>query len=108
MKQLSEIDAAMSEYSACRKPVIAIAKKHGVTPSTLTMWAKKRGLPVRGRGRWRRETPPLQHKQIIQLAKSLTYREVGAQFGVTRQRINQILRRWGSTRSAKEKSDQES
>lgn len=71
-----------------------IAKRHGISPSTLTARAKKAGLPLRKRGRWHLTEPSPQQKQILQMVESNTYAQVGVRFGVSKQRVSQLVRRW--------------
>jgi hypothetical protein len=71
-----------------------IAYRHGISASTLTARAKKAGLPLRKRGRWRSAEPTAEQKAILELARTHTYSEVGARFGITKQRVSQLVRRW--------------
>src|SRR6266498_2274459 len=85
---------AMEEYELRQETVYLIAKRHGITPSALTARAKRLGLPLRQRGRWAAAEPCPRDRIIIQLSDELTYEDVGTRFGVSKQRVHQILRRW--------------
>ena len=71
-----------------------IAYRHGISASTLTARAKKAGLPLRKRGRWRLTEPTAIQKKILRLARTQTYAEVGFRFGMSKQRVSQLVRRW--------------
>lgn len=71
-----------------------IAEKHGVSPSTLTVWAKKARIKLRGRGRQSLRQPSARTREILELAESLTLEEVGLRFGMKKQRVSKIVKRW--------------
>ena len=96
MNETQMIERVMREYVARKKPVHVLAHENGITPATLTGWAKKFGVPLRGRGRWRRANPSPQHARMIQLVRTQTYKAVGRRFGLTRQRVHQIIKRWNT------------
>lgn len=87
--------AAMRLYSHSGLRVGEIARRFGVSPATISNRAKQLGLKQRGRGRWKRETPGAPHKQILSLVDIESQASVARRFGVSRQRVNQIVRRWG-------------
>lgn len=71
-----------------------IAVKHGVSPSTLTVWAKKARIRLRGRGRQSLRQPSARTRDILELAESLTLEDVGLRFGMKKQRVSKIVKRW--------------
>lgn len=71
-----------------------IAKKHGVSPSTITAWATSAGVKLRSRGRHKQDEPTVRQKKIIELAQVLKYDEVGSRFGISKQAVHRILIRW--------------
>ena len=71
-----------------------IASRHGISQSTLTARAKRAGLPLRKRGRWQLLEPTANQKEILRLARTQTYAEVGSRFGLSKQRVSQLVRRW--------------
>lgn len=71
-----------------------IASRHGISQSTLTARAKRAGLPLRKRGRWQLLEPTAKQKQILRLVRTQTYAEVGFRFGMSKQRVSQVVRRW--------------
>jgi hypothetical protein len=71
-----------------------IAQRHGISASTLTARAKRAGLPLRKRGRWRLAEPTAEQKAILELVRTHTYAEAGARVGVSKQRVSQVVRRW--------------
>jgi transposase-like protein len=87
-------DALKDYVNSPSTSVTAIAEKHGVSPSTLTVWAKKAKIRLRGRGRESQRQPSARTREILELADTLTQEEVGERFGMSKQRVSRILRRW--------------
>jgi transposase-like protein len=86
---------ALKDYVHCpTMSATAIAEKHGVSPSTLTVWAKKAKLRLRGRGRESQRQPSARTREILELAETLTLEDVGKRFGMTKQRVSRIVKRW--------------
>jgi hypothetical protein len=71
-----------------------IAAKHGISMATITVWAKKAGLPLRKRGRRARIEPMPRQREIIRLASMGNYDAVGAQFGMCKQSVHRLMKRW--------------
>lgn len=93
---------ALKDYVQTDRPTKEIAAKHGVSASTLTVWAKKQGIALRGRGRERQRQPNARTRQILELADTLVLEDVGARFGLSKQRVSKILRRWKGWKKPKE------
>lgn len=95
--------AAMSDYQH-RKDMTTeeIAVKHGVSTATLTVWATKMDLTLRKRGRKRRDQPSPRQLEIIKLASVYTYEQVGDKFGMAKQSIHRIVKRWKGWASPKQ------
>ena len=93
-----KLDPAMEEYARGKKSVGEIAKRHGITPGALTARAKKLGLPLRGRGRWRLKSPTAKHKEIIAFAEKESGQAAALKFGITKQRVSKIVGRWKKKR----------
>lgn len=87
-------DALKDYVNSPNTPTSVIAKRHGVSPSTLTVWAKKAKLKLRGRGRESQRQPNARTRAILELAEALTLEEVGERYGMTKQRVSRIVRRW--------------
>ena len=85
---------ALKDYADPTRKTKDIASKYGVSPSTLTVWARKAGIPLRGRGRDRSEEPDARTRAILEAAASLKQEEVATRFGITKQRISKIVKRW--------------
>jgi len=86
---------ALKDYVNC--PTMSatnIAEKHGVSPSTLTVWAKRARIRLRGRGRQSLRQPSARTREILELAESLTLEDVGKRFGMKKQRVSKIVKRW--------------
>lgn len=88
------ISAALQEYLRGELFTKEIAKKYGVSPSTITAWAVSAGVKLRSRGRHKQEEPTVRQKKIIELAQVLKYDEVGRRFGISKQAVHRILMRW--------------
>lgn len=86
--------AALADYRKNELTSEEIAVKHGVSKATLTVWAKKAGVPLRNRGRKRYESPTARQREIIQLASVYNYDKVGERFGMLKQSVHRIVKRW--------------
>lgn len=86
--------AALADYQKRDMTTEEIAAKHGISTATLTVWAKKAGIPLRNRGRRRQERPTLHQMEIIKLASVYKYDQVGARFGMHKQSVHRIVKRW--------------
>lgn len=87
-------DALKDYVNSPTTPVTTIAEKHGVSPSTLTVWARKAKIKLRGRGRERQRQPNAKTREILELAQTLTLEDVGKRFGMSKQRVGKIVKRW--------------
>lgn len=88
--------AEIAQYLNSSETTKIIATRFGITPATLTARAKKWGVPLRGRGRKPASAPSQRSRQILELAKTQTYEVVGELVGCSKQRVHQILKKWGS------------
>lgn len=82
------------EFLTSTETTEEIAARYGIAPSTLTMRAKRAGLPLRQQGRTPQRAPTFVQEQMIQLALERGYQYAASQFGLTKQRIHQIIKRW--------------
>jgi len=85
---------ALTDYQNRDLTTEAIALKHGISTATLTVWAKKAGLELRNRGRKPQSRPTPRQLEIIKLASVYKYDQVGARFGMHKQSIHRIVKRW--------------
>jgi DNA modification methylase/transposase-like protein len=85
---------ALADYQKHEMTTGQIAAKHGVSTASLTVWAKKAKMPLRGRGRLRQEYPSTRQLEIIKLAGKQKYREVGAALGRHKQSIHRTVKHW--------------
>jgi len=85
---------ALTDYQNRSMTTEEISVKHGISTATLTVWAKKAGLPLRNRGRKAQEMPTPRQLEIIKLAAVYKYDQVGAKFGMAKQSIHRIVKRW--------------
>ena len=84
----------LSKYQKGELTTQRIAAKHGISTATVTVWAKKAGLPLRNRGRRKQEAPTPRQMEIIKLASVYNYDQVGARFGMLKQSVHRIVKRW--------------
>lgn len=86
---------ALKDYANTALHTKDIAVKYGVSPSTLTVWAKKAKVPLRGRGRDKQTQPDTRQRKILEMAEVITQAQVGKMFsGITKQRVSKIVKRW--------------
>jgi hypothetical protein len=90
----SVVAAALDDYQKSDLTTEAIAKKHGVWPATLTVWAAKAKIPLRGRGRRKYSAPTPFHLKVLSLAGVLRYEQIGRKFGIEKQQVHRIVKRW--------------
>ena len=88
------VASALADYRRRDLTVDEIAVKHGVSSATLTVWAKKTGLPLRNRGRKKQDVPNARQMEILKLAGMYSYESVGARFNMQKQSIHRIVKRW--------------
>ena len=98
MNSTTSKQQVLAEYQAREKTTDEIATAHNVCPATLTVWAKKAGVPLRGRGRRRSNEPSPRNRLILALAKTLTYEQIGSRFGISKQGVWRIVKRWKPVR----------
>lgn len=71
-----------------------IAKDSGISTATLTVWAKRAGIPLRKRGRRRQDRPTAKQLEIVKLASVYRYDQVGKRFKMHKQSVHRIVKRW--------------
>jgi len=74
----------------------AIARKHGVSPSTVLAWAEERKLKRRPRGRRKQLVPSASQLRIIKLRKVLTLEQIADKEGCSKQAIHRTVKRWSA------------
>ncbi len=87
---------ALDEYENRKVTTQVIADKYGISTATLTVWAKKAGMKLRQRGRKKQDKPTPRQMEIIRLASVYRYEQVGERFGMKKQSIHRIVKRWRS------------
>lgn len=91
----SIVKAALSDYVNHPEEFTKdIAKRHGVSTATLTVWATNAGIALRSRGVRKRDEPTARQRQILELAAIYPYEKVGQRFGVTKARVGALVKRW--------------
>jgi hypothetical protein len=94
MKTVQIQNAVLAERQLGQFTGAELAGRHNVSIGSICKWARKRGMPRLKRGRKAAAVPPPKHLQILAAIKNRTYQEVGAEHGLTRQRVAQIIKRW--------------
>lgn len=85
---------ALEAYVANVLTTQAIAEKHGISASTLTVWAQNAGLKLRSRGRRMQVVPNARQRAMLTMAEFATYEQVGEKFGCEKQAVHRIVKRW--------------
>ena len=85
---------ALADYQKREMTTVEIGALHGISTATLTVWAKKAGIALRNRGRKKQELPTPRQMEIIKLASVYKYDQVGARFGMHKQSVHRIVKRW--------------
>ena len=93
-KSVEEVRKALADYVANTMTSREVATKHEVCPATLTVWAKKAGLLLRSRGRRTLLEPTPRHRQILKLAETQRYDQIGKRLGMHKQQVHRIVKRW--------------
>ena len=93
-KSQAEIREALADYKANKLTSEEIALRHEVCAATLTVWAKKAGFRLRRRGRRTLLKPTPLHLKILELSTHLRYKQIGDQFGMRKQQVHHIVKRW--------------
>lgn len=96
-KNREQIDPGpvLRDYLEGKHTVAQIGRTHGVSAVTVCNWAIRAGVPRRRRGRRVMAEPSDRDREILEAVKTRTYKDVGQEHGLSRQRVEQILRRWG-------------
>jgi hypothetical protein len=72
-----------------------IARAFEVSTSTITGWAVKAGYKLRSRGLHKRIEPTVRQKKILEMVeRNHSYKAIGKKFGMTKQAVHHVLRRW--------------
>jgi hypothetical protein len=88
----------LAEYKMRNLTTGEIAANHGISPATVTVWIKKAGLPLRQPGRRAQTEPTPRQREIIALASTCYYDAVGAKFGLHKQAVHRLVKRWRNWR----------
>lgn len=89
-----QIAAFIEEYKSGQFTNTELANRHGVSLSTVSGWIRQSGMPRKPRGARPLKQPSPIHRQILELSAQLNGQEIAWQFGLTRQRVHQVLNRW--------------
>lgn len=87
---------ALEAYRERKLTTEEIALQFGISAATLTVWAKRAGMELRKRGRKKQERPTPRQLEIVRLSSLYKYEEVGRRFGMQKQSIHRIVKRWRS------------
>lgn len=91
--RIEQFDGAIRMQARAGKPASSIAKFCGVAPQTLTEYCKKKSIKViDGRGRPKSTVHTTRDRELCELFKTgKTLQQVGDVYGITRERVRQIL-----------------
>jgi hypothetical protein len=93
------LEPAMQLYAKGQMRVADIAKRYHVSSATISIHAKKLGLPRKRRGRWRSGRPSAKQQAILAQLKESSGAEVGRRNKISRQRVHQIAKRWNNDKA---------
>lgn len=89
-----KVRQCLEDYQNPKLTTEEIAELRGVSAATLTVWAKKAGIKLRSRGRRTLLAPTTKHRQILEMAQHLRYDQIGRKFGMQKQAVHRIVKRW--------------
>ncbi len=89
-----ELEHLLLMYHTRTKTTSEIAACFGVAASSVTIAAKRAGLPLRERGRKPETSPSPATQKIIREAWQHTYESVARRHGLSKQRVGQVVCRW--------------
>ena len=95
---------AVQEYQSGQYTNQELANRHGVSLSTIANWIRRSGGPRKPHGPRPLEEPSPTHRQIIELSAELSGHEIARRFGLSPQRVHQILERWEHLRPERPKT----
>lgn len=85
---------ALVAYEVGPIPVTTVAQRVGICPATLTGWAKKAGLVLRGRGRRKSGFPTPRVEAFVLAARSMPQADVARKFGISKRAVSRAVTRW--------------
>ena len=95
-KPMERIASILHDYTQTDMSVEAIGKKHEASAAAVCRVAKAAGVGLRGRGRKRLTEPSARNRQILEWVKTHPHAPVGRKFGISKQRVGDIVKRWAS------------
>ena len=98
MKPIALVQRVLADYRDGKMTLSQIARKYRVSKESAIGWAHSAHLPPRRRGQPKLVQPTRRQKQILELAEICTFETVARRFGITKQRVSQIAKRWGVSR----------
>jgi uncharacterized protein YerC len=85
-----------------------VGKLTGYNTSMISAIARQNGIKSRGRGRPRGIQDPKRAQDMVRLLREgLTYKEVAAQYKLSRQRVEQLARTMGYSKHAEWRKEEE-
>lgn len=90
----AETETLLAMYSDPTYTSSEVARRFGVCEASVTNAAKRAGLPLRERGRWRQAAPPIAIQDILLEAWTTTYESAASRCGVTKQYVGKLVDRW--------------
>lgn len=91
-----EIDLLKRDWLEGREGIVAMARRHGIPVGALRRLAREQGWRARRRGRPTCTEPGVEVRQLLQQAWHRPYSEVAKEHAVSKQRVGQLVQRWGA------------
>lgn len=89
-----EVDSLLRLYQKNEQTTDELARRYGVHASLVTYLAKQAGIPLRGQGVRPRLAPSHKAQELLLEAWTTTYAEAAARFGVSKQHVGHLVKRW--------------
>ena len=89
-----EVDSLLRLYRQSERTTDELARCYGVHASLVTYLAKQAGIPLRGHGVRPRLAPSHKAQELLLEAWTTTLAEAAARFGVSKQHVGYLVKRW--------------
>lgn len=90
------IDLLKRDWLEGREGIVAMARRYRMPINALRRMAREQGWPARRRGRPTLTEPAAEVRRLLEQAWHRPYSEVAKEHAVSKQRVGQIVQRWGA------------
>jgi len=89
-----EVNSLLTLYRVSEQTTDELARCYGIHASLVTYLAKRAGIPLRGQGVRPRLAPSHKAQVLLLEAWTTTYAEAATRFGVSKQHVGHLVKRW--------------